>query len=86
MKADIVCNNLKTRIGLDKYLKDHPETNEVFRHVPWCAGTLPKVLAMKANEVMQFLCTGSRKTRLRTCLGSPGVLYLFVALDGEICG
>jgi hypothetical protein len=64
-KTDIVCKNSKTRIRLDKYLKEHPDTNEVFRHEPWCAGTLPKALAMKPNEAtMKFLCLSQQKKNM----------------------
>jgi hypothetical protein len=62
LKTDIVCKISKTRNRLDRYLKEHPDTNQVFRHEPWCAGTLPKALKMKPNEpTMKFLCSSEQK-------------------------
>jgi hypothetical protein len=77
LKTDIVCKSSKTRMRLDRYLKEHPDTNEVFRHEPWTAGTLPKALVMKPNEdTMKFLCKSPKSAHVYAVVSAAQVSSL----------
>ena len=80
LKSDIVCKTLGKRIKLDKYIKDHHQnTKEIFRYIPFPAGGAPKVLVMRDEKHLKFLCSGPNKQHIYSLVAAvltPGICSL----------